>query len=291
MRMQHARVPLLGAHVSAAGGLHHAIARAQALEAECLQIFTRAPGAWKARPRTTDETARFREAHTAAGKPPVLVHDIYLANLASPPGELRDRSIETVVDERTHCAEIGAAGLVCHMGAHLDAGVDVGLQRYADSMREVLARTEGNPVPILLENSAGQGTCLGHELGHIGRVLEMVNAPGDLGVCLDTCHLFAAGYNLCSEEGYDAMWSELERAIGVNRLRAWHLNDSKKGLRCRVDRHEHIGRGQMGLAPFRRLLADRRVAGLPMIIETPEVEEMHIVNLETLRAARRGEAE
>ena len=283
-------LPLLGAHVSAAGGLHRAIERARALDAECLQVFTRAPGAWKARPRDADETTRFREAHAAVGKPPLLVHDIYLANLASPPGDLRDRSIETVVEERVHCADLGAVGLVCHMGAHLDAGVEIGLQRYAESIGEVLKRTAGNPVPILLENSAGQGTCLGHDLAHIGRVLEMVNAPRDLGVCLDTCHLFAAGYDLRNQEGYDALWSALERAIGLDRLRAFHLNDAKKGLGSRVDRHEHIGRGELGLAPFERLLADPRVAGLPMIIETPEVDEMHIVNLETLRTARRAGA-
>ncbi|NDD27220.1 MAG: deoxyribonuclease IV [Proteobacteria bacterium] len=279
--------PLLGAHVSTAGGLHNAIDRAAGVRAECFQIFTRAPGMWKARPWREGEVARFREMRAAAGDPPLLVHDIYLTNLAAPAGELRERSIATVAEERQRCAEIGADGLVCHLGAHLGEGVERGIARYAEALREILDRTAGNPVPILLENSAGQGTCLGHTLTHIGEVIEQAGAPGDLGLCLDTCHLFAGGYDLRDESAYEALWTELDQRIGRDRLRAFHLNDSKKGLGCRVDRHEHIGQGEIGPEAFARLLRDPRVAGLPMVIETPEVDEMHATNLSLLRSLER----
>jgi len=277
---------LLGVHVSSAGALGNAIDRAEAVQAECLQIFTRAPGMWRARDFRPGEVETFRAKRAALGNPPLLVHDLYLTNLASPPGDLRDKSIATLVEERERCAAIGADGLVCHMGAHLDVGVALGLQRFASALSEVLARTAGNPVRILLENSAGQGTTLGHEVAHIAQVLDQVDRPDALGVCLDTCHLFAAGYDLRDEDAYQALWDEFERRIGLPRLRAFHLNDSKRGLNCRVDRHEHIGRGEIGKAAFQRLLSDVRTAGLPMIIETAETADMHRVNLELLRKLR-----
>jgi deoxyribonuclease-4 len=283
--------PLLGAHVSSRGALVRALERSQALEGECFQIFTRAPGMWRARAWKDDEVARFRAMREAAGNPPLLVHDIYLTNLASPPGPVRERSIATLIEERQRCAEIGADGLVCHMGAHLDAGVDLGLARYAAGLREVLERTAGNAVPILLENSAGQGTCLGHDLGHIAEIFERVESRDELAVCLDTCHLFAAGYDLRDEAAYERLWTELDARIGLERLRAFHLNDSKRALNCRVDRHEHIGAGEIGADPFRRLLTDPRMAGLPMVIELPDdnatsEEGLHRKNLELLRRLR-----
>lgn len=242
---------------------------------------------WRARAWRPDEVAEFRAMREAAGSPPLLVHDIYLTNLASASGDLRKKSIATVAEERARCAEIGADGLVLHMGAHLDAGVGLGLRRYTRALREVMVRTAGNPVPILLENSAGQGSCLGHDLAHMAEVLAKVE--GNLAVCLDTCHLFAAGYDLRDEDAYESVWEEFERRIGTSRLRALHLNDSKKPLDCRVDRHEHIGRGEIGEAAFARLLHDPRVAGLPMVIETEEGpdRQMQRVNLELLRKLRR----
>lgn len=287
-RPQKPRGPLLGAHLSAAGTFTKALDRAAELRAEALQIFTRAPGMWRARDFREGEAEAFRQRRAEIGGIPAIAHDIYLTNLAAPPGDLRDKSIATLVDERKRCAELGLDGLVCHMGAHLGDGVDVGLERYAAGLREVLARTPGLHTRILLENAAGQGSCLGSEIEHLGRVLAMVDVPDELGVCIDTCHAFASGYDLTTPEGYERLWDELERHVGLASLRAFHLNDSKKGLSCHVDRHEHIGRGFLGKETFARLLHDPRVAGIPMVIETPEMEDgMDRVNLALLRKLRK----
>lgn len=288
-RSPKARGPLLGAHLSTAGGFTRALDRAAELKAEAVQIFTRAPGTWRARDFREGEAEAFRRRRAELGGIPVLAHDIYLTNLAAPPGDLRDRSIATLIDERRRCAELGVDGLVCHMGAHLGDGDDVGLERYAAALREVLEETRGLGTRILLENAAGQGSCLGSQIEHLGRVIARAGAPDDLGACIDTCHAFAAGYDLTTQEGYDRLWDDLERHVGLHRVRAFHLNDSRRELSCRVDRHEHIGRGHLGKAAFARLLRDPRVAGIPMVLETPEMESgMDRVNLGVLRRLRRS---
>ncbi|HEY4002684.1 MAG TPA: deoxyribonuclease IV [Candidatus Xenobia bacterium] len=268
--------PLLGAHCSTAGAYTHALECARAVRAECLQIFTHAPGRWVGRDIGEEEAAAFRQA--ASRYRHVLAHDIYLTNLASPDEALRRRSIETLVEERRRCLMLGVTGLVCHMGAHLGQGVRIGLRRYAAGLREVLQRSEG--VPILLESSAGQGSCLGCRFEDIAEVLEYVE--GDVGVCLDTCHLFAAGYDL-----EEATWQEFDSLIGFDRLKALHLNDSQKPLGSRVDRHEHIGQGCIGEEPFRRILQDGRFAGLPMVVETENDEGRgHARDLRVLKRLR-----
>ncbi len=254
--------------------------------AECIQIFTRPPGMWRARGFSDEEAQRFRHRRAEAGGIPVLAHDIYLTNLAAPDGELRERSIQTLAEERARCSALGVDALVCHMGAHLGAGVEAGLRRYAAGLREVLARTLDATTRILLENAAGQGTCLGCRFADIGQVLRMAEAPEQLGVCVDTCHAFAAGYDLRSAAGYAAMWDEFAREVGMQHLRAMHLNDSKKPLDCRVDRHEHIGQGCIGLDAFRLLCNDARLAEIPMVIETYEPDRMHKVNLKLLKSLR-----
>lgn len=275
---------LLGAHVSAAGGLWKAFERAAALEAESLQIFTRAPGRWHAKALTPSDVQRFRKARLEAGSPPVIAHDIYLTNLASPDDAIRRRSVETLTEEIRRCEELGIDGLVCHLGAHGGAGDEVGLSRYADSLAGVLGSTR--QLPVLLETTAGQGTCLGHRFSHLGRVIRETGSDPRLKVCLDTCHVFAAGYDLTTREGYDQVWREFDEDIGRERLAALHLNDSKKPLGSRVDRHTHIGQGELGLEPFRRLVNDESLAGIPMILETPESETMHRVNLDLLKSLR-----
>lgn len=278
--------PRLGAHVSAAGSLDLAFARGRECGAESLQIFTRAPGRWRGRSLGEEEIQRFRASREEAGHPPVLAHDLYLTNLAAADPEVRGRSINSQVEELGRCAALGVDGLVCHMGAALDAPEEEALARLADGVREVLDRTEGLPVRLLLETTAGQGTCLGHRFEHLARVLERCRGEARLGVCLDTCHVFAAGYDLQAEEAYEDTWTRFDQLLGLDRLGALHLNDSRKGLGSRVDRHAHIGAGALGEAPFRRLVRDPRFKGLPMILETPEAESMHRVNLARLKALR-----
>ena len=300
---------LLGAHVSIAGSLTRAIDRAQALDAECFQIFTRPPGTWKGRVLAEADALAFRDRRPPAEGPPAagdrgdlpgtspavsgacfrgpaFVHDIYLTNLAAPADDLRARSIASLTEQRRHCERLGIDGLVCHMGAHLEASVETGLARFSDALQEVLEQTRECHVPILLENSAGQGTCLGYDLAHLEVVLERCGRPRDIGVCLDTCHLFAAGYDLTNPHAYEQIWDLIETRLERSRLRLFHLNDSKRGLGCRVDRHEHIGEGAIGEELFHRLLTDPRVNGIPMVIETSEADDGHRRDLELLRRLR-----
>lgn len=278
-------MPKLGAHVSAAGGAHKIFARGADIGAECLQLFTRAPSQWRAAPLTPEGIALFRKERKAHGNPSVIAHDIYLNNLAAANAEVRRRSIETMVEEVERCHLLGIDGLVCHLGAHAD--LEVGLKLYADALGEIFHRTEEHPLPVLLETCAGQGTTLGHRLEHIARILELTDAHPRIGVCVDTCHVFAAGYDLRKKAGYDGFWGSFDQLIGLERLKALHLNDSKKALGTRVDRHDHIGAGEIGPSTFRWLVRDGRFRKLPAVIETPELETMHKTNLETLKTLRR----
>lgn len=274
----------LGAHVSAAGGAHKIFARGREIGAECLQLFTRAPSQWKAPALTAEGIARFKEERRAHGDPPVLAHDIYLNNLAAADSDIRERSLATVVEEIGRCHQLGIDGLVCHLGAHAEQ--DVGLRLYSEAIAQILARTDETPVPILLETCAGQGTTLGHKLEHLASIIDFNQGHPRLGVCVDTCHLHAAGYDLRKRKDYDIFWRQFDQVLGLPRLQALHLNDSKKPLGSRVDRHDHIGQGEIGPGCFRWLIRDSRFSKLPAVIETPEMETMHAANLLTLKSMR-----
>lgn len=276
----------IGAHVSAAGGVHKIFERGKALNCECLQLFTRAPSRWEANPLTDEQVALFRAARPKRKPLSVIAHDIYLNNLASEKDDIRRRSIETMVEELERCYRLGVDGLVCHLGSH-PGGPEVGLPRYAEAVREILERTEHSPTPILLETCAGQGACLGHQLEHLAAIIESNHEHPRLGVCVDTCHVFVAGYDLRAEEPYEKFWSDFGRLIGLSRLKAFHLNDTKKGLGSRVDRHEHIGKGEIGDPLFARLLKDARFDGLPAVIETPEFDSKARSNLRRLKKLRK----
>lgn len=278
-------MPKLGAHVSAQGGAFQIFARGQALGAECLQLFTRAPSQWKAVPLTEEAVARFKTERKAHGNPSVIAHDIYLNNLAAADETIRRRSIETMVEEVGRCYSLGVDGLVCHLGAHADG--PLGLRRYSEAMAEIFDRTGDRPLPILLETCAGQGTTLGHQLEHLAQIIALNGGSPRLGVCVDTCHLFAAGYDLRSRRLYDAFWRAFDDILGLDRLKALHLNDSKKALGSRVDRHDHIGLGEIGPSTFRWLVRDGRFRKIPAVIETPELETMGKTNLDALKALRR----
>jgi deoxyribonuclease-4 len=260
---------LLGAHVSTAGGLALAPARAAAIRAEAIQIFTRSQLQWRARPIEPEEAAAFRAAMAASGLRAVVAHGSYLVNLASPePGALA-RSRDAFVAEMERCHALGIRSLIFHPGAHLGAGEAAGLAAVAASLDCILERTQGLEVRPTLEITAGQGSSLGHSFEQLAAILERVRLGQRVDVCLDTCHLLAAGYDIVTPSGYEATLLAFDRLVGLRRLAAMHLNDARRERGSHADRHAPIGEGHLGLAVFRRIVNDPRLRGLPMILETP----------------------
>lgn len=274
---------LLGAHVSIAGGIEKAFAQGEAIGATAIQIFTRNASRWQARPLAAEAIAAFRSARQKSAIGYVAAHDSYLINLASPEPPLRHKSIATFLDEMRRCAQLGIEDLVMHPGAHMGQGSAAGLATLVESFRTIFAEApEG--VRVLVENTAGQGSCLGAPFEELAEIFARL-PQGNFGVCLDCCHAFAAGYDLATAEGYAATMADFERLIGLERLRLFHLNDSKRPLGARVDRHEHVGKGMIGRAGFAALMADQRFRRLPKIIETPGGES-HCHDLKNLALLR-----
>lgn len=285
-------MPFLGAHMSVSGGLHKAVERIASIGGQALQVFTRNQRQWKAAPVTDAEAQTFRAAVAQWGFEHVASHGSYLVNLASPDPEVATKSRKALADELARCARLGIPMLVLHPGSHLGAGVEAGLARLTDNLDAALddaveVDDAAHEVMVLLENTAGQGNGLGSRLEELAHVLAHSRHESRLGVCFDTCHAFAAGLDLRTDEGYDEAFGSFDRVIGLERLRLFHLNDSKSAPGSRVDRHEHIGRGNLGLEPFRKLLNDPRFASRPMILETPKDKgdrlDLDRMNLETLR--------
>jgi deoxyribonuclease-4 len=274
--------------MSIQGGLHRAVERAQALDATALQVFVKSARQWKGRPLGEDEIEAYRMAAASSGLADhALAHASYLLNLASPDDSLWHRSIEALRDEIGRCAALGIPYLVLHPGSHVGAGEERGLTRIARGLERALEGElagEGRP-EVLLEITAGQGSNLGHRFEHLQCILESSAVSRRLGVCLDTCHALAAGYDLRERTGFRKTFREFDRTIGIDRLKAFHLNDSRHPLGSRRDRHEHIGRGEVGVEGFRLILNDRRFRGLPMVLETPkgEDEAEDVNNLARLR--------
>ena len=266
------RTPRLGAHMSIRGGLPRAVDRAHASGCTSLQIFTKSAGQWRARPLPRDEVRAFRRRVRETGIGPVIAHNSYLINVAAADPALRVRSIHALVEELDRAEALGLDGLVMHPGSYTNGSEEGGLRLIADAIAAVLESRPAGKTKILLEHTAGQGTNLGHRFEHLAYIIDAVGGAPRVGVCLDTCHLLSAGYDICSPEGYRETFREFGRIVGFSRLKAFHLNDSKKPCASRVDRHEHIGKGCIGLEPFRWLLNDRRFARLPMLLETPKLE-------------------
>lgn len=283
---------LFGAHMSVAGGLERSVMAARDLGFETVQLFTKNNNQWAAKPLVEAQIAAFRGALEETGIRDPVAHNSYLINLGSPDDELWRRSIDAMVVELERAEALGIMDLVCHPGAHTGSGEEAGLIRIASGLDEVHRRTRGFEAMVDLETTAGQGTCLGHRFEHLGEIVSRVAEPERLGVCVDTCHIFAAGYALDSDDHYNETIDDLERAVGLRRVRVWHVNDSLRPLGSRVDRHAHVGRGGLGESSFRRLLTDRRFDGQRMILETPkgleEGRELDTVNLETLRRLERA---
>jgi deoxyribonuclease-4 len=267
---------LLGAHQSIAGGVKKALERGRDVGCDTIQIFVKSPNRWASKPLAGADVAAFKEAVDATGIWPVFAHALYLINLATPDEELWLKSLDALTDDLERCEQLGLPGLVIHPGSHRGSGEARGLARIASALDEVHSRLPGYGVQVWLETTAGQGDHLGYSFGQLRIMVDGVTHPERLGICFDTAHAFAAGYELRTQEGYEATWTEFDEVLGLDRLHAIHLNDSKKDLGSRVDRHEHIGQGLLGLEPFRYLLNDARFLGLPMTLETekgPDLSE------------------
>ena len=274
---------LLGAHVPTAGGVPRAPGNGDSIAATAIQIFTRSQRQWKAKPMTADESGAFRAALGGSGVKAVLSHASYLINLCSVVPGFRALSRRTLAEELCRCDALGIPYAVVHPGAHMGAGERAGLAAVARSLDEVRRRTRGLSAMPLLEVTAGQGSCLGHRFEEVAEILDQVKEPDRVGVCLDTCHLLAAGYDISTRRGYEQTLGDFDRVLGLDRLKAIHLNDSQKPLGSRVDRHAHIGEGFLGLNTFARFVNDPRLGAVPMVVETPGPAEVWKKEIALLR--------
>jgi deoxyribonuclease-4 len=280
--------------MSVAGGLPRAVERAVVHRCDALQIFAKNANQWRGRPIPREEIRAFRASVKAGGIEPVISHASYLINLASTNPVLRKQSIEAIADEIDRAEALGLLGVVLHPGAYTAGNEADGLTLIADALLALLRERRRGKTMVLLENTAGQGTTLGATFEQLASIVAKTGDHRRIGVCLDTCHLLASGYDICSPEGYASTFAQFGRVVGFDRLRAFHMNDSKKPLGSRVDRHEHIGQGHLGLEPFRRIVNDRRFRDLPMLLETEKaagkatgpiaIDPLDEQNLNTLRA-------
>lgn len=265
---------LIGAHMSIAGGVDKAIERGVALSCTTIQLFTKNSNQWKGKALKADEVERFLALKEKSKISPIIAHDAYLINLASSSHELRKKSIHALITEIERCRILEIPYIIIHPGAHLGSGEDAGIKNITDSLNIIFKRAEASGVDVVLETTAGQGTNIGYRFEHLCRIMDGVKYKQRIKVCLDSCHIFAAGYDISTPEGYDKVMDNFNRLIGLDRLVCIHVNDSKKGFGSRVDRHEHIGKGSMGKLFFKLLMNDKRFEHVPKIIETPKGEDM-----------------
>lgn len=257
-----------GSHMSASGGVDKAIARGEAIPVESLQLFSKNERQWIAKPLDADVVQRFHDEVERTGITKLVVHDSYLINLASPKPDILEKSIPAFTDELQRCDLLGIPYLVTHPGAHTGSGVDAGIARFAQSLNEIFEAMPDTTTLTLLETTAGQGTTLGRSFEEIAAIIDLVEDKARVGVCMDTCHIFAAGYDYRTPELYAATMAQFDSIVGLDRLKVLHLNDSKNPLGSNKDRHDHIGAGEIGLEGFRQFVNDPRLDGLPGILET-----------------------
>jgi deoxyribonuclease-4 len=276
---------LLGAHMSIGGGVHRAIERARSIECSAMQMFVKNNMQWFARPFRSEEIKTFLDHPLRGELGAVFAHANYLINLAATNPQFHANSIRALSEELFRADQLRLPFLVLHPGAHLGAGEERGLEKIVASINQVLARIPNVKTRIALETTAGQGSCLGDRFEHLAYIIARVSEPERLCVCLDTAHVFAAGHDLTSEAGTRKMFREFDRAVGLQHLVALHLNDSKTARGSRVDRHEHIGKGQIGLEAFRCIMRDRRFREIPKVLETPKGKDLleDVANMKTLR--------
>ncbi len=276
---------LLGAHMSIAGGVDKAILRGEQVGCDVIQLFTKNNNRWMAKPLTEESIEAFRKNISETGIVPFASHDAYLINLAAADPEIYRKSMEAFLDEMDRAEMLGIPGLVFHPGSHVGSGEKEGIKKIAESLRGLLDERPGYKVKLLLETTAGQGSSIGYRFEHLAEIMEKVNEPDRLGVCFDTCHVFAAGYDISNKKGYDKIFKNFDNIVGFQTIEGFHLNDSKKGLGSRVDRHEHIGKGELGIKAFELLMNDKRFENVPMVLETPKGPDMEEdrINLKVLR--------
>lgn len=273
---------LIGAHLSTKGGLHTMFERATAIDASAAALFAKNSNQWKGKTLTDEDCATFSAQRNVQ---PLLTHASYLINLATTNAEFHRKSIDALIDELDRAERLGIHAVVLHPGAHMGEGPDKAIDQIARSFDRIHRKLKKHRVVTLLETSAGQGSCVGCSFEELGRMIALVDNPQRLGICIDTCHIFAAGYDIRSESGYARMIDEIEEHVGFDNVGAFHLNDSKKPLGSRVDRHEHIGKGEIGLDAFRFVLNDARFKRIPKVLETPKPIE-HESDRENLRVLR-----
>lgn len=282
----------MGAHMSIAGGVDKALLRGKEVGCDTIQIFTKNNNQWRAKPLTDEETSGYHKSQEALSIWPVVAHTGYLVNVASPKKQLYRKSLEALRIEVHRAGALKIPYLVMHPGAHLGAGESEGIKRVVEALETICEDTEDSPVSICLETTAGQGTNLGYHFEHLAAIREGVKQRRRIGVCVDTCHLFAAGYEIRGREQYEQTMRQLDDVVGLEIVKCIHLNDSQRELASRVDRHAHIGQGHIGLEGFRLLVNDPRLRHIPMILETPKGDnpiaaDRH--NLAVLRSLVRGQ--
>jgi deoxyribonuclease-4 len=285
---------ILGAHRSIAGGYYKAVESARGVGCDCVQLFTKNNNQWRAKELSDEDVKRFQAALRACKIAHPLAHTSYLINLASPDKALWKKSLDSFVMEMLRADRLGIPYVVTHPGAYTTASEEAGIAAVVRALDEMHRQTRGIATKCLLETTAGQGSCLGCRFEQLAEMIERAKDPERLGVCVDTCHIFAAGYPLGTEKEYKSTMRALDKTVGISLVRAFHLNDSVKPLGSRVDRHAHIGRGQLGKDAFRLLLNDRRFRKVPKYLETPKGEEngedLDAINLRVLRGLLRTDA-
>jgi deoxyribonuclease-4 len=282
---------LLGAHMSIAGGVHTAVERATRIGCTTMQIFVKNNNQWKGKPLADEDVATYKELRAKASITPVVAHDTYLINLCARDRSVLAKSRRTLKDELDRSERLGIEYLNFHPGSHVGRGERDGIERIAESINMIHDLTPGFRVKSVLETTAGQGTAIGYRFEHLRAIIDRVVEPQRMAVCVDTCHVFAAGYDISTERGYEDTITAFDAILGLDRLVAFHVNDSKRELGSRVDRHEHIGHGRLGIAAFRFLMNDPRFTHVPKILETPKGKEMKedVQNMRILRGlVRRG---
>lgn len=275
-----------GAHMSTGGGVWRALERGYGITCEVVQIFVKNNMQWFGRPHTPDELSKYANEFSRCSFACVFGHAGYLINLAAPASDNRDKSLKSLIQEIQIATGLGLPFLVMHPGAHLESGEENGLKQIVNGLNQVFRATKDSPVRIALENTAGQGSCLGCKIEHLAAIYDRVDRPERLAVCLDTAHLFEAGYDIRTPKGWDSVLKQVDRLVGIKQVLAYHLNDSKTDLGSNVDRHAGIGQGKIGKEAFRHIVNDPRCAGLPGCLETPKGKELleDVENLAILRA-------
>jgi deoxyribonuclease IV len=280
------RSVLLGAHMSIAGGVHCAVERAASIGCTTMQMFVKNNNQWRGKPLEPEDIATYKKLLRESSIGPVVVHDTYLINLCATDNDILQKSRNALKDELDRCEALDVEYLNFHPGSHMGAGEMEGIQRIAESLNLIHEQTSGYRVKSVIETTAGQGTAIGYRFEHLKQIIDLVEQPDRMAVCVDTCHIFAAGYDIVTEAGYEQTFREFDSIIGLTRLVAFHVNDAKRERGSRIDRHEHIGKGTIGKAGFRLLMNDERFSAIPKILETPKEADMKedVKNMKVLRS-------